>query len=355
FLNPSPGKVLRVLICLLLSLLPVSGLAQDDFWSTSVFLENDLFANTDMSYTNGVRLSWISPDVDEFMDVQGRSYPWVARLNQSLEFLHPRQDNTTAVRNVTINVGQLMFTPADRLRSSLDPDDRPYAGWLYLGIGYQARSENTLHAVEVNLGVVGPAALARQSQNAVHNLMDIEEFRGWHNQLKNEPGLQVAFERKHRHGSLPVLPDNAIQLDLITHWGGSLGNIRTDINAGAEVRLGRNLPLDFGASSLRPGGDTNSPGRPDVDNRLWQWHGFIATNARAVARNIFLDGNTFRRSHSVDRKTLVADTAIGFTLARKRWRLTYAHVYRTREFTGQQEPQLYGALTLTYSRNLGAP
>lgn len=333
-------------------LLPQQSLAQEDYWSSSLFVENDLFANTDLNYTSGVRWSWISPDVNEFLEVQSNAFPWIARLNESLTFLHPRPDNEQALRNFTVSLGQLMFTPQDKYRITLDPDDRPYSGWLYLGLGYQARTEDTLHSVEVNLGMVGPAALARQTQDLVHDLHGIDGFRGWHNQQGNEPGIQVAFERKRRHGDLLLHAESGLHSGMISHWGGSLGNVSTHLDAGLEFRLGWNLPADFGASTLRPGGDSNAPGRPDVSMRPWQFHGFLTLEGRAVLHNIFLDGNTFRDSHSVHKKALVADLAAGLTLARRNWRLTYAHVYRSREFDRQRDPQLFGALTLTYTHDL---
>lgn len=116
-----------------------SALAQDDApWSFNFFLENDLFANTDLNYTNGLRLSSISPELDSFQDQNGLKYPWVEKLGGILEFVHPEPANPDAdpvKKNIVISFGQLMFTPSDDNRVTLDPDDRPYAGYLYLGLG----------------------------------------------------------------------------------------------------------------------------------------------------------------------------------------------------------------------------
>ena len=75
----------------------------------------------------------------------------------------------------------------------------------------------------------------------------------------------------------------------------------------------------------------------------------LSANARAVARNIFLDGNTFEDSHSVDRKPVVADVYAGMALLIDRWKLSYAQVFRTREFDGQPHHHEYGSLSLSYS------
>lgn len=341
------------LVAGLLALLPAAAPAQETLnpWTVNLFVENDLFADTDLNYTSGVRLSTVSPDLSDFLELRGRSYPWVDRLNQLLEPLHPDPDPDSGgavVRNVAVSFGQLLFTPQNRYVEELIPDDRPYAAWLYTGMGYHARTADSLHSLEVDIGMVGPAALGRQAQDLIHEIGGWDKWEGWDNQLNNEPGLQIVFERKHRN-LLQVGGGSGLAADFITHWGASLGNVATYANAGVEFRLGLNLPDDFGTSTLRPGGDNYAPGAA-TEGPL-RLYGFVAGDGRAVARNLFLDGNTFRDSHSVDSRTLVADLAVGVVLDWQRWRLSYSHVFRTREFEGQDESQKYGALSLSYSFN----
>ncbi|MBT5484641.1 MAG: lipid A deacylase LpxR family protein [Gammaproteobacteria bacterium] len=344
-------KVFQSIILIVL-LSPISARAQSDQpWSANFFLENDLFANTDLNYTNGIRFSTISPDLESFQDPDGQKYPWVERLNNLLEFVHPSLSNPDADpvhQNMVISLGQLMFTPSDSGRTTLDPDDRPYAGYLYLGLGYHARTSNTLHSTEFNFGVVGPAALARQSQDLVHRVRGLDKFQGWDNQLKNEAAFQLIFERKHKNGLINTHLLDGLQLDSITHWGASLGNVGSYLNAGAELRIGWDLPDDFGTSTLRPGGDNNTPGNLQNSDTPFRFHGFVASDARLVANNIFLDGNTLRNSHSVDRKYLVADMAIGIAGSYKKLRFSYAHIYRSREFSEQRKAQFYGSFSLSY-------
>jgi len=327
---------------------------EEEPWSFNFFLENDLFANTDLNYTNGIRLSTISPDLENFQDPNGQKYPWVEKLNNLLTFIHPtprNPANNPVNQNMVISLGQLMFTPRDKFRRTLDPDDRPYAGYLYLGLGYHARTTDTLHSTEFNFGVVGPAALARQAQNLVHDIGGWERFEGWGNQLKNEPAFQLIFERKHKNGKmdLPVL--NGMQMEFITHWGASLGTVSSYLNAGGELRLGWDLPDDFGTSTLRPGGDNNTPGLVAGNDSL-RLHGFIATDARLVANNIFLDGNYFRSSHGVDHEPVVADIAVGFAGNWRKLRFSYAHIFRSKEFSGQDKAQFYGSFSVSYLHNL---
>jgi hypothetical protein len=76
----------------------------------------------------------------------------------------------------------------------------------------------------------------------------------------------------------------------------------------------------------------------------------IGAQGRAVAHNIFLDGNTFRQSPSVRKRVFVGDLETGFSVF---WssavRLDFAAVRRTKEFFGQQADDLIGAGALTVS------
>ena len=42
--------------------------AAGDHWTFSLYFENDLFADTDRRYTNGIKLSWVSPDLSDYRD-----------------------------------------------------------------------------------------------------------------------------------------------------------------------------------------------------------------------------------------------------------------------------------------------
>lgn len=325
-------------------------IASENPWTVNVHFENDLFADTDLNYTNGMRASWVSADMHDFLLEKQNTYEWIEEVNSFLKPFQPDLGKSPDVHtNVVFSIGQLMFTPEDKFKQVLDETDRPYAGWLYAGVGYQARTGTKLHSFEINVGVVGPAAFAREAQDLIHDARGIERFHGWGNQLNNELGVQLIFERKRRFTPFDKNIIANIGTDIITHWGGSLGNVATYLNAGVEWRVGRSLPRDFGMSTLRPGGEGNNPGIGDPKLRHLQIHGFVATDARLVGHNIFLDGNSFSDSHKVAKKPWVADATVGVSAVYQRWNLSYSQVYRTREFKGQQKAQKYGSLSVSYS------
>ncbi|MBY4676341.1 lipid A deacylase LpxR family protein [Marinobacterium arenosum] len=322
-------------------------------WTANLYFENDLFAETDQNYTNGIRVSWVSPNIDSYLD-DPQLPGWLNRLNDWLLLADPDDPvDANVQRNLVLTLGQQIYTPEDIERYDVDPNDRPYAGWLYGGIAYHARTGNRLNTLALNLGIVGPAAMGEQAQDWIHSLRGFDKFNGWDNQLENEPGIQLLYEHKRRLWNARL--GGVLGSDLIGHAGVSLGNIATFVNGGAEWRLGWRLPQDFGTSALRTGGDNSAPGLQDDryrasrrDNNLGL-HAFVSMDGRWVLRDIFLDGNTFEDSHSVNKHSLVGEAATGVALLYRGWKLSFARVHRSREFHGQAKRHAFGSLSLSYS------
>ncbi len=85
--------------------------------------------------------------------------------------------------------------------------------------------------------------------------------------------------------------------------------------------------------------------------RSCQFRGYLfaRVDGRAVGRNIFLDGNTFSDSHSVDSNPFVADLSAGVAVNIKNTKLAYAFVYRTKEFKDQEDTQIFGTVSLNWT------
>lgn len=313
----------------------------------SFTLDNDLFANRDRDYSNGFKAAWSSPNVRSFADDDCLP-PWLQRAGQLFTQVY---SPTIEQGNVTFTFGQAMYTPRDKVATELIANDRPYAGWTYLGFGYNTRSKSRLDSYEVNLGVVGPWSHAREAQRFVHKVRHLEQFEGWNNQLKNEFGAQLVFERKYRTEFLQNPESRAgFGFDVIPHYGFSLGNVATYANAGVELRAGWGLPDDFGTSPIRPAGDNSAPRTADGVSQFTRQigaHVFASVDGRGVARNIFLDGNTIRDSHSVNKKYAVADAAVGIAANFGVYKIAYVRVFRTQEFIGQQSAPRYGSITIS--------
>ena len=309
--------------------------------SSFIRVDNDVFTGTDHEYTNGVELGSTSATVESIDDAQfAPSFAWA---NRTLRWLQPKGFEQN---NVTWTMGQLMFTPEDSSLETPDPNDRPYAGLLFAGLTYNGRDAHSLRSTTLEVGIVGPSALARQTQNAVHRATGVDRFLGWDHQLNDEPVFRILHERFRRWDIQPARRYG----DVTLHYGGSVGNLATFANAGAELRIGRSLPDNFGSAPTLPYGQdvaptrwATSPSRPSI-------HGFIAVDARAVLHDITLDGNTWRDSASVEREPYVAELTFGVALNWREWQATLGTVYRTKEYETQERESSFG--TLTFRRAL---
>ncbi|WP_428421738.1 lipid A deacylase LpxR family protein [Methylibium sp.] len=307
-------------------------------------LENDVLARQDQGYTSGLQIKAVTPNLDRHAN-DACLPPWARWLNRRLEWLSPENYEQ---RNLVFGLGQAIYTPKDPERSDLIEDDRPYAGVLLLSAGYNARLGNQLWATQLALGVVGPASYAEQTQKFFHRVFGSAHFKGWDNQLENEPVVLLLHERSQRWGSYALTPaSDGLRWDAITHWGGTLGNLLTGANVGFEVRAGYRLPDDFGSSPLRPAGENTAPLRFERSFVGWSWHAFLNADTRLVLHDITLDGNSFRHSHHVHKRLLVGDVALGVAVLAGDWKLAFARNFGTREFNGQQQRPSFGSITLS--------
>lgn len=323
-----------------------------DRWALGVHFENDLFADDDQQYTNGIKLTVVSPDLTSSFRDREMLPGWARRLIPHIPFIRDKG----ATRTLAFSLGQNIYTPQDTAARALIPTDRPYAGWLYLATTFQTRDADRQDTFDVQLGLVGPYSFAEQTQDLVHRARDISTAQGWDNQIRSEPGLVLAYERVLRYRLGGAI--HGLSADLLPRFGGAIGNIATYASAGAQLRAGWNLPPDFGYSVIRPGGTTQVDSLRDryggdppalARSRGFSAYLFAGADGRAVLRDIFLDGNTFRDSHDVDRELLVGDLMAGITLGYGGFKLSLAKVLRTREFDGQPHDHRFGSITLSYA------
>ena len=335
----------------LMNLVPEMAMAQESkakgFQTFTLHFENDTFFGTDYLYTNGVKLSWTSPDLENYLD-NSRLGAWTYSLIGRLPFT----DKPGLQRSVSLSIGQNIYTPEDTERSELIEDDRPYAGLTYFSAGLHGTSNLQMNTWEVLLGIVGPHSYGGDTQKTIHRWLNNDIPEGWSHQVEDEPVFNIFFEQRRKLWQSGI--GGGWGHDIIPNWGAGLGNLVIEAHAGAQIRFGWNLPNDFGTSLIRPGSDTNAPldkrdpGSSKLFHRLGV-HIFAGVDGAYVLRNLTLDGNTFQESHSVDREPIVGNFMIGVGFTIYRFRINFAHVYQTKTFKTQEDEEEYGSMTLSFS------
>jgi lipid A 3-O-deacylase len=296
--------------------------------------ENDLFGgNSDRHYTQGISINCLTKPVALLTDVAA-IIPW---FNADEVRKNPAQSRAS------LTMGQNMYSPTNISEKQIIRDDRPYAGWLYMGFGVVANQGSNGYAkIELDLGVIGPHSYAGDVQRTWHRTFNFKTPNGWDNQLKDEPGLVIFYEQAQRFGRKDIL--FGLDYDAIFHYGGTLGNVYTYANTGLTFRVGSDLEKDFGPPRIRP----SLPGSGYfVGDKGFNWYIFAGTEGRAVLRNIFLDGNSFQDGPRVKKNYFVADFQAGLALQISRFRLTFTEVFRTKEFAKQDKMDQFGSVSLS--------
>jgi len=128
-----------------------------------------------------------------------------------------------------------------------------------------------------------------------------------------------------------------------------LGNVLIQAQAGAQLRLGYNLPDDFGTTLLRGFGSMPFPQySSQAPAPQFGVYAFASAGGTAVAHNISLDGNSFQDSPHVDKRPFFPTTEIGATLWTRWFEADFTYVYWGKEFYGQQKDSRFGAISLSW-------
>lgn len=320
----------------------------DDGWRTTLLEENDsLYFNSDKHYTQGLRLSFLSPVLKPDGWTDG-VFNFVGNIPMVFA------DGAQSQRRVSWFVGQSIFTPKNLAIKPPDRRDRPYAGWLYVGPSLLQETDGyQLENFEIEAGIIGPGAFGRQVQNDWHQFMGIHQAQGWSNQIQNEPGGVLAYDRYWRFG-VPFVhwEEGGVQngVDIVPTAGATVGNVFDYAQIGAQFRIGHHLETDYGPVRVRPSlsGTDYFNGAHLGDDIGWYFYAGAA--GRAVARDIFLDGNSFRTSAHVEHKTFVGDLQAGVAVYwTDRVRLDLSAMRRSPEFVGQRGQDVLGTAAVSFS------
>jgi lipid A 3-O-deacylase len=178
---------------------------------------------------------------------------------------------------------QIMYTPDNIINPNYQPNDYPWSGAL---IGthtrYSYNPEKCFDLqTEMVLGVIGPAALDRQTQSLVHNIIQYYHPTGWSNQFSNDLLLNVNFTAEKQLIALG---------SVVNIIGGAQVYTGTMQNGAALYPLlliGKMNPYFQGFFR-----QNTSPGREDGRQR-WQLYFFAKPELQWFLSNALLQGGLF--------------------------------------------------------------
>lgn len=290
--------------------------------------ENDVIAGTDENYSNGISLSLARRGRGLF----GKVWDWLGVTDA--EYFH------------SYELGQIINTPEDKSLDIPDPLDRPYSGLLYAGFATQIRKGNNFHGLKFVTGVVGPPALGKETQIWWHRIIGSSLPKGWSHQLHTEPIFNIVYEYRYKQNLFKT--DSGFSSDLIPIGGIMAGNVLDQLQLGLQTRIGWHVPDEFGTTILRGMGNLTLPKYSEKGRfRKLGFYIFGDTGLRIVARDLQLEGNTFRSSPGVDIRHFVPIGEVGMAVYFGPVQLTASYVVTGKEFDRQIRNSNYGTIALT--------
>lgn len=348
--RPAPARHAALVLAGLCLLAPAAASAEDtkregnDHGRLTIIEENDsIYLDDDRYYTQGAQFAYLSPAVSPASAFHG---PFAALSGGP--FAPFRSGGQWHRQHYEVLLGQSVFTPSDISLSNPPQDDRPYAGWLYGGLGMvQDTDHREFDHLELLAGIIGPESMGSNAQNDWHQFIGIGEAQGWDHELHDEPGVMLSYERKWRFNQ-PLFWGQ--EVEAIPELGATVGNVMTYGETGITLRFGQGLLADYGQQRMRPATSGTSYFNREAMTSPFGYYFYVAAQGRAVGRNIFLDGNTFEDSRSVDKKPLVGDLSTGVAMFwSDDFRMDASATYRTKEFDGQDHRTVFGGFNIAFS------
>lgn len=389
----------RLALVALVALVPRTAEAQrsrdwfDQARSFSVYEENDAFTDTDDRYTQGLRATWEFSAWNEHWNTSFR----VA----SLAFLLPggifgtrdtirgeclprsvRYDQPCGT--VRFGIGQTIFTPHDIIRPEMQPNDRPYAGWLFGSFGWGAmyapsRMDSTRIfssvqlSTELIVGVTGPKSFARNTQSLAHWTWSAGsgQPQGWDNQLGTmvHANLVSSWAARPKYFELCGWGgwgrsctgefDEKRWLDLTPRTEIALGTLMTRVSGGGMLRAGWRFPDVLGTQRIpiqRGIAPSGTSGEKWWDFWRTGWAMAFATyDARLVGHNALISGfpgvddgdGEWRDVSRIETRRTTQEHGVGVAAGFRRATLMAQLVWRTAEYKPNDDTHRFGTVTLS--------
>jgi len=297
--------------------------------------ENDVFVGDDGGYSNGLFASWGYHDLPA-LDKQ--NIPSLAAYLADKTYL-------TSLSNrryfASYNVGHLFQTASDLTIEELVEEDAPYVGMIGWKGAFGAYDEFIADEIRLTLGWVGPASGAEYVQKGVHELIGSKEPAGWDNQIANELVFNLQAERKWRVFDTQLA---STEFDILTGADTSIGNLRSDIGGGVTLRWGKALQSSFARANIKRieklDGANYSP---------LGWYFFTNISADYVFNDIFINGNTFKDSHSVELINEQLSLSAGVMMNIYEMTLLISMLTMSDQYESQTVSSSYGSFIFTYN------
>jgi hypothetical protein len=242
-------------------------------WLFRIYEDNDFFnirgRGTDDAYTNGTRLDYF---------YQPRHSP-KGFINRAMPKAGDSSDNVYGW-----GLMQLMYTPDSLNDPSYQPNDYPWSAALVAT--HTLYSYNPVKKydfqTELELGVIGPAALGQQAQTMIHRMIHYIKPLGWGHQFRDDVLANINFT------SEKLFAGNGSSVEFIGGGQVSAGTMMNSLTLYPMLRLGKMNPYFHGFFS-----QVASAGRNSHNKKNWQLYFVIRPEVQFILTEAVLQGGLF--------------------------------------------------------------
>ncbi len=309
-----------IFISAFLFLLTLQGFSQKTYYQNELGFrsDNDAYLGTkqDRYYTNGLFI----------------------HFKRALE---NKKDSTTK-KIWAINLGHEMYNAKSGRITAIENVDRPFASYLYGGGSLQwlKLNENSLK-LEVQVGTIGPAALGKEVQTVLHEIVGFYEISGWQYQIKDEFSVNTKLNLHYL-----LFRNKSKNIDFSLPINASLGNTFTGLDAGILFRTGNLNPFYHSVAT-----QSNIATKTEQGLKAKEFYFFLKPSLTYVAYNSTIQGGLFVKDKGpvvYKPNPLVFAQQIGASYANHRWTVDLSVIFKSKELKAAQKSEQYGTAAFYY-------
>ncbi|NRF41376.1 lipid A deacylase LpxR family protein [Pedobacter foliorum] len=244
-----------------------------------------------------------------------------------------------------ISVGQKMYNPISGYAPDPAKQDRPFAGYLYVGgaLSWFHSNESVLKT-SVEIGTTGPNSLAEDGQELLHNTVGFYELDGWQYQIKNEMAVNLSAQYTkllHRASS------NAIDFSFDGY--ANVGTTFSGAGAGILFRAGGINQL-FNSAYTNAVIGNNAKTKALVKREIFF---YAKPQLNFVAYDATVQGSMFNNDSPVTFgvKPIVFAQQVGFNYSSQRFTFDFGMLFKTKEIKSSAKAHQFGSISMFYRFN----
>ncbi|WP_214229203.1 lipid A deacylase LpxR family protein [Pedobacter sp. B4-66] len=244
-----------------------------------------------------------------------------------------------------ISAGQKLYNPISGYAPDPTKQDRPFAGYLYVGgaLSWFHSNESVLKT-SVEVGTTGPNSLGEDGQELLHNTVGFYELDGWQYQIKNEMALNLSAQYTkllHRTSS------NAIDFSFDGY--ANVGTTFSGAGAGILFRAGGINQL-FNSAYTNAVIGNNAKTKALVKREIFF---YAKPQLNFVAYDATVQGSMFNNDSPVTFgvKPIVFAQQVGFNYSSQRFTFDFGMLFKTKEIKSSAKAHQFGSISMFYRFN----